>query len=162
MLAPGVFAGAAQVPRAPPLSTAVACAGAEAVPPPPPLSCQPCSFYFLCLVMATHQSAGQLSCATCLGLACCCCCCCCCCCRDTLDWRARERPDLLYCQACLKDPTSHYMHVVGWDRQRRPVIYSCLELATNRRGCCCSTPLLLCFLAHLLVARPLPARPCVP
>jgi len=53
--------------------------------------------------------------------------------KDTLAWLRVEKPREMVCTACLeKDPTSHYMHVVGHDIQKRPVIYSCLALATNR------------------------------
>lgn len=52
--------------------------------------------------------------------------------RDTLEWRRREAPERMECTACAANPKSHYMHVIGHDMAARPVIYSCLELATNR------------------------------
>lgn len=53
--------------------------------------------------------------------------------KDTLAWLRVEKPREMVCSACLeKDPTSHYMHVVGHDIYKRPVIYSCLALASNR------------------------------
>lgn len=65
--------------------------------------------------------------------------------RDTLDWRARERPHDLHCRACEANPSSHYMHVVGWDRQQRPIIYSAIELATNRSVHDNTEHMLACF-----------------
>lgn len=29
-------------------------------------------------------------------------------------------------------PTAHYMHIVGYCNLQRPVIYSCLQMASNR------------------------------
>ncbi|KAI3428661.1 hypothetical protein D9Q98_007484 [Chlorella vulgaris] len=52
--------------------------------------------------------------------------------RDTLSWRRSEDPERIVCSACVADPKSHYMQVVGSDLLRRPCIYSCLALATNR------------------------------
>lgn len=52
--------------------------------------------------------------------------------KDTLSWWEKEHPQEMVCTACQKDAKSHYMHVVGHDLSDRPVIYSCLELATNR------------------------------
>lgn len=52
--------------------------------------------------------------------------------RDTLAWFEAERPDHLHCRACARDPKSHYMQVVAWDRGRRPTIYSCLSIPTCR------------------------------
>lgn len=65
--------------------------------------------------------------------------------RDTLEWRACERPEQLHCKACELDPSSHYMHVVGWDLQQRPIIYSCLELPTNRSVADNTEHMLACF-----------------
>ena len=36
------------------------------------------------------------------------------------------------CTACQQLPKSHYMHLVGYDLLSRPVMYSCLEMVTNR------------------------------
>lgn len=52
--------------------------------------------------------------------------------RDTLSWRRSEDPERIVCSACVADPKSHYMQVVGSDLLGRPCIYSCLALATNR------------------------------
>jgi len=53
--------------------------------------------------------------------------------QDTLAWWAAEDPTTMYCSACRnKYPHSHYMHVVGRDLVGRPLIYSCMELATNK------------------------------
>lgn len=52
--------------------------------------------------------------------------------RETLEWRSSERVDQIRCLACTKDPCSHYMHPVGYDKLGRPVLYSCLQLAANR------------------------------
>lgn len=52
--------------------------------------------------------------------------------RDTLAWREKERPTEAVCEACRKDPESHYMQIVGFDMFSRPVIYSCFDLANNR------------------------------
>ncbi|EFJ46012.1 hypothetical protein VOLCADRAFT_93811 [Volvox carteri f. nagariensis] len=50
----------------------------------------------------------------------------------TLAWRAKVRPEEVVCRACAREPKSHYMHLAGFCRQGRPIIYSCLELATNK------------------------------
>lgn len=50
----------------------------------------------------------------------------------TVAWRAKEQPEQVVCNACRENPRSHYMHVVGFCRLERPVIYSCLEMASNR------------------------------
>ncbi|KAH7622118.1 putative CRAL-TRIO domain-containing protein C23B6.04c [Nannochloris sp. 'desiccata'] len=53
--------------------------------------------------------------------------------QDTLAWWAIEDPTRMYCSACRdKCPHSHYMQVVGRDLIGRPLIYSCMELATNK------------------------------
>ncbi|KAK9828471.1 hypothetical protein WJX72_000163 [[Myrmecia] bisecta] len=52
--------------------------------------------------------------------------------HETLAWRAEEKPATLLCPACQKDPRSHYMHPIGFDLYNRPVLYSCLQLVTNR------------------------------
>lgn len=53
--------------------------------------------------------------------------------QDTLSWWEIEDPTTMYCSACRnKYPHSHYMHVVGRDLIGRPLIYSCMELATNK------------------------------
>ena len=36
------------------------------------------------------------------------------------------------CPACARDARAHYLHPVGYDRRRRPVLYSCLALARDR------------------------------
>ncbi|KAL4428215.1 hypothetical protein ABPG75_002304 [Micractinium tetrahymenae] len=51
---------------------------------------------------------------------------------DTLAWRRAEQPEQMVCPACCANRKSHYMQVVGHDRQGRPLIYSCMALATNR------------------------------
>ncbi|GIL52537.1 hypothetical protein Vafri_8378 [Volvox africanus] len=50
----------------------------------------------------------------------------------TLAWRAKVQPEKVVCRACARDPRSHYMHMVGYCLQGRPIIYSCLELPTNK------------------------------
>ena len=52
--------------------------------------------------------------------------------KDTLAWWAEETPHHMHCPACRVHACSHYMHVVCRDRRHRPVIYSCMELATNK------------------------------
>lgn len=52
--------------------------------------------------------------------------------QDTIAWREAEQPDKLCCEACRKDPTSHYMYLFGRDVNSYPAIYSCLDLVTNR------------------------------
>ncbi len=49
-----------------------------------------------------------------------------------MAWREKEQPEQVVCKACRDNPRSHYMHVVGFCRLERPVIYSCLEMASNR------------------------------
>lgn len=52
--------------------------------------------------------------------------------QATLEWRAQVHPELMTCTACQQLPKSHYMHLVGYDLLSRPVMYSCLEMVTNR------------------------------
>lgn len=52
--------------------------------------------------------------------------------KFTLNWRREERPEACLCSACTAKVNSHYMHVVGHDREGRPVIYSCFNMAANR------------------------------
>lgn len=52
--------------------------------------------------------------------------------QDTLRWWAAENPSAMCCLACRQDPSSHYMQCVGRDLSGRPLIYSCMELATNK------------------------------
>lgn len=52
--------------------------------------------------------------------------------QATCQWRDSYKPEQVVCKACAKDPRSHYMHLVGHDMLDRPIIYSCLALATNR------------------------------
>lgn len=52
--------------------------------------------------------------------------------KDTFEWRRLERPQTVSCTYCEADPRSHYMHVVGHDSERRPVIYSCLAPISDR------------------------------
>lgn len=51
--------------------------------------------------------------------------------HETLAWRAAERPEQLFCRACAREPKSHYMQVVAWDKGRRPTIYSCLSIPVS-------------------------------
>lgn len=53
--------------------------------------------------------------------------------RATFDWRSKEQPQSLSCTVCEKDPSAHFMHVVGHDQLGRPVIYSCLKNVTDRK-----------------------------
>lgn len=52
--------------------------------------------------------------------------------QDTLRWWAAENPSAMFCPACRQDPSSHYMQCVGRDLSGRPLIYSCMELASNK------------------------------
>lgn len=52
--------------------------------------------------------------------------------QDTLAWWATEDPKTIFCSACRHNPHSHYMQVIGRDTSSRPLIYSCMELATNK------------------------------
>ena len=52
--------------------------------------------------------------------------------QATLEWRAQVHPETMTCTACQQLPKSHYMHLVGFDLLDRPVMYSCLEMITNR------------------------------
>ncbi|KAL3142685.1 hypothetical protein ABBQ38_002988 [Trebouxia sp. C0009 RCD-2024] len=52
--------------------------------------------------------------------------------QATLTWRAQVHPETMTCTACQQLPKSHYMHLVGYDLIDRPVMYSCLEMVTNR------------------------------
>lgn len=52
--------------------------------------------------------------------------------QATLHWRERHRPETVVCTACAATPRSHYMHLIGHDKQRRPIIYSCHAMATCR------------------------------
>ncbi len=61
-------------------------------------------------------------------------------------WMEEERPQELYCPACYEfgcrggdqglelssTSAGHYMHVCAYDKENRPTIYSCLELAVNK------------------------------
>ena len=60
---------------------------------------------------------------------------------STLTWMKEERPLELACPACYNygadgqlraSAAGHYMHVVTYDVNHRPTIYSCLELASNK------------------------------
>ena len=53
--------------------------------------------------------------------------------RDTLMWYEQSKPDQVGCPACPKMPSSHYMHVACHDVRGRPVIYSCMALAQNKK-----------------------------
>ncbi|GFR48901.1 hypothetical protein Agub_g10849 [Astrephomene gubernaculifera] len=52
--------------------------------------------------------------------------------NTTLAWRAQFKPEQVVCRACVREPRSHYMHLVGYCTRGRPIIYSCLENARNR------------------------------
>lgn len=52
--------------------------------------------------------------------------------RSTMHWRKAEQADSMMCSTCLKQDGSHYMHVVGHDWLRRPVLYSCLAMPKCR------------------------------
>lgn len=52
--------------------------------------------------------------------------------QHTIAWQNDVHPETVICKACAKDPRSHYMHLVGYCSHNRPVIYSCLALASNR------------------------------
>ena len=42
------------------------------------------------------------------------------------------RPDHIECAGCIKDSSSHYLHVVGMDRLGRPVLFSSFALMGSR------------------------------
>mmetsp|Transcript_16257 Transcript_16257/g.48423 ORF Transcript_16257/g.48423 Transcript_16257/m.48423 type:complete len:233 (-) Transcript_16257:2063-2761(-) len=48
------------------------------------------------------------------------------------EWRAEVGPETMECSACESDPHSHYMHLIGHDKQGRPVMYSTFALAENK------------------------------
>jgi CRAL/TRIO domain len=52
--------------------------------------------------------------------------------QDTLAWWAKEDPKSMFCPGCRRDRHSHYMQVVGRDLIGRPLIYSCMEISTNK------------------------------
>lgn len=52
--------------------------------------------------------------------------------QNTVKWQREVQPGNVVCHSCGKDPRSHYMHIVGFCQLQRPVIYSCLALASNR------------------------------
>lgn len=52
--------------------------------------------------------------------------------HTTLAWRASTQPENMVCQACAAKPASHYMHIVGFCKQGRPVVYSCNGMAKNK------------------------------
>jgi hypothetical protein len=63
----------------------------------------------------------------------------------TLAWRAEEKPDEMFCRACVATPGSHYMHVIGHDVEQRPIIYSCLAMASNRDVAANREHMITCF-----------------
>lgn len=52
--------------------------------------------------------------------------------HHTLVWRTTAKPEAVVCKACARDPGSHWMHIVGYCNLGRPIIYSCLAMASNR------------------------------
>uniref|UniRef100_A0A061SFM8 CRAL-TRIO domain-containing protein n=1 Tax=Tetraselmis sp. GSL018 TaxID=582737 RepID=A0A061SFM8_9CHLO len=50
----------------------------------------------------------------------------------TCEWREREGIKDMICTACLRNPRSHYMHVVGTDLSGQPVIYSIFSNAVDK------------------------------
>jgi hypothetical protein len=52
--------------------------------------------------------------------------------QETLAWRQANNVEGAACAACAARPGSHYMHPVGFDPLGRPVLYSCLQLASCR------------------------------
>ena len=53
--------------------------------------------------------------------------------QETLEWHKRIDPGRIGCPACPREPCAHYMHVACYDVRGRPVIYSCMALAQNKR-----------------------------
>lgn len=49
-----------------------------------------------------------------------------------LAWRREVKPERLQCSSCLRDPTSHFFHPVGYAKNRCPVMYSCNGLASDK------------------------------
>ena len=52
--------------------------------------------------------------------------------QETLAWRQANSVERMACAACAARPGSHYMHPVGFDPAGRPLLYSCLQLASCR------------------------------
>lgn len=52
--------------------------------------------------------------------------------KSSLLWRKEVNPESMVCHACRKDMRSHYLHVVGFCKIQRPVMYSCLKLSPNK------------------------------
>ncbi|KAA8493625.1 Random slug protein 5 [Porphyridium purpureum] len=52
--------------------------------------------------------------------------------RESLVWRAKEQPERVVCQACIKNRRSHTMRLVGHDKKQRPVFYSHFTAVENR------------------------------
>mmetsp|Transcript_15117 Transcript_15117/g.32788 ORF Transcript_15117/g.32788 Transcript_15117/m.32788 type:complete len:312 (+) Transcript_15117:167-1102(+) len=52
--------------------------------------------------------------------------------QKTAAWRADRKPEEVDCPACAADCTSHYMHLCGYDKQGRPVLYSTFALMGKR------------------------------
>eukprot|EP00928_Gymnodinium_smaydae_P039964 TRINITY_DN27183_c0_g1_i1.p1 TRINITY_DN27183_c0_g1~~TRINITY_DN27183_c0_g1_i1.p1 ORF type:complete len:467 (+),score=91.30 TRINITY_DN27183_c0_g1_i1:87-1487(+) len=52
--------------------------------------------------------------------------------KTTLEWRAVIRPAQVECSACVANPLSHNMRVVGIDAAGRPVLYTCFSQALHR------------------------------
>jgi hypothetical protein len=50
--------------------------------------------------------------------------------KATAKWRSDHRVDHVDCAACLKDPTTHYLHLVGHtsDASKNPILYSNFRL----------------------------------
>ncbi|KAK9851370.1 hypothetical protein WJX84_005144, partial [Apatococcus fuscideae] len=52
--------------------------------------------------------------------------------QDTLAWRHEQQPAKIVCQRCRDRDDPHYMHVCGFDKEGRPILYSVFNLAENR------------------------------
>eukprot|EP00210_Caulerpa_lentillifera_P001533 g1471.t1 len=50
----------------------------------------------------------------------------------SVQWRRQIQPESLVCKACVRDPSAHYMNVVGFCKIQRPVFYSCMKLSRSK------------------------------
>ena len=52
--------------------------------------------------------------------------------QASLEWRRSESPQTTTCSKCAAQPLSHNMRVVGFDEERRPVLYVSFGQAWDR------------------------------
>ncbi|KAJ1486792.1 CRAL-TRIO domain-containing protein [Baffinella frigidus] len=53
---------------------------------------------------------------------------------NVLDWRAAHRPWEATCPLCASSGTAHSMRHVGWDAERRPVVYTSMAQCMDRHN----------------------------